>query len=109
MLSGVVVEVGGTGQVSAEAGDAVDDFLAGAHAVEAAGVAAEPEHLPGAGEQPVVAGSDAQGAVFGAAVTAVGGPVGVLGELGVGAGQQCLRGLQDEGLIPFQDQDVVAV
>jgi len=29
MLAGVVVEVGGGGQFGVEAGDAVDDFLAG--------------------------------------------------------------------------------
>jgi hypothetical protein len=53
MLPGVVVEVGGTGQFSAQVGDAVDDVLAGADAVEVTGVTSQPERLPGAGEQPV--------------------------------------------------------
>jgi hypothetical protein len=42
-------------------------------------------------------------------VTAVGVAVGVLGELDVGAGQQCSRGLQGKGLIGLQEQDVVTV
>ena len=49
-----------------QAGDAVHDLFAVTHAVEAAGVAAEPKYLPGAGEQGVVAVGDADGAPLGA-------------------------------------------
>jgi len=54
-----VVEVVRAGLFGGEADDAVDDLFAGALAVEAADVAAEPEDLPGAGKQGVVAGGDA--------------------------------------------------
>jgi hypothetical protein len=65
--------------------------------------------LPGAGEQGVVGGRHARAAAFGAAVSAVVADRGVVGELGIGAGQQCLGGVLCEGLIPFQHQQVVGV
>ncbi|NES15899.1 MULTISPECIES: hypothetical protein [Micromonospora] len=55
-----MVEVLRAGLFGVEADDAWDDLFAGAYADEAAGVAAEPEDLPGAGEQGVVASGDAQ-------------------------------------------------
>ena len=89
-----MVEMRRRRQLRGHAGDAIHDVLAGAYAVEAAGVAAEPKYLPGAGEQGVIAVGDADGALLGAAVTAVEVGVGVRGELGVGARQQCLCGVQ---------------
>jgi hypothetical protein len=76
-----VVEVVRASQVGVDADDAVDDFFAGAYAVESAGVTAEPEDLPGAGEQLVVAGCDAEGSAFGTPVSPVVVDVGVVGEL----------------------------
>jgi hypothetical protein len=98
-----------TGLVGAEADDAVDDFLTGADTVETAGVTAEPEDLPGAREQRVVASGDAQGPAFGTPVSPIVGDVRAVDELGVGAGQQPLRRLQGEGLVPLQHQRVVGV
>jgi hypothetical protein len=51
----------------------------------------------------------AQGPAFGAGVAAVVVGGGGLFELGVGAGEQGLGGLQRQGLIAFEDQDVVGV
>ncbi len=48
----------------------MDDFLAGALAVQPAGVAGDPEDLLGAGEVDPGRGHDAEEAFFGAAVTA---------------------------------------
>lgn len=49
--SGIGVEVLRACLLGVEADDAVDDLFAGAYAVESAGVAAEPKHLPGPGNQ----------------------------------------------------------
>lgn len=97
------------GLFGVEADDAVDDLFACVGTVESAGVAAEPEHLPGAGEQAVVAGYDADRAEFGASVPAAGGDISAFGELGVAAGQQGLGGLHGEPLVPLQDQQMVGV
>jgi len=78
-----VVELRGAGQVGGQAGDPVHDLLAGPDAVQAAGIAAEPEGLYRTGEQAVVGRGDADGASFDPAVAAVvlgrggGDPVGV--------------------------------
>ena len=66
-----MVEVGGASRVGGQAGDAVHDFLAGPHAVQAADVTAEPECLPGTGKQAIAGLGGADGPAFGTAVPAI--------------------------------------
>src|SRR5207342_2920085 len=96
VASFVVVELRGAGQVGGQAGDPVHDLLAGPDAVQAAGVAAEPEGLYGAGEQAVVGRGDADGASFDPAVAAVVVGRGGVGPVGVRAAQQGGCGVRSE-------------
>ena len=109
MPSFVVVEMRGPGQIGGQAGDAVHDLLAGPDAVQAAGVAAEPEGLHGAGEQAVVGGRDADGAAFDPAVAAVVLDRGGGDPVGVRAAQQGRGGIAGDRLVALDDQNVVAV
>jgi hypothetical protein len=97
VLAGVVVELGGAGHLGGHADDAVDDLFTGALTVQATSITTQPEHLPGAGEQAVIGGRDAYGALFGTPVSPVEVDGGVVGELRVGSRQQRLGSLQGEG------------
>lgn len=99
MPSGVVAEAGGAGQVAVHAGDSV-------HVSLLVGTPSRPPVLRLRRSTRQAPGNSVpwQPATrtvpqFGAAVTAAGGPVGVLGELDAGAVQQCLRSLQ-RGRVP---------
>ena len=94
-----MVEVGGAGEVGRQAGDTENDLLGEPFAVEVAGVAADTEDLDRVGKQGGVRGCSADGAEFGTAVSTVVVDRGGVGEVGVGAGQQALRGGAGEGLV----------
>ena len=104
-------QLSGAGLVGGEAGDALGDLLAGALPVQAADVAADPEHLCRMWEADCGLGgdgSDAGGALLGAPVPAV--EVDVLGrEVADRAGQQPLAGGQQCRLVGFHGEHVVGV
>ena len=80
-------ELGRSGLLRSQVGDAVADFLAVTYTVQAAAVAQDAENLSGAGEIDAVGRGCAKDAVLGAAVSAVELAVGDGGEVDIRAGQ----------------------
>ncbi len=100
----------GASLIGGEAGDAPGHLLGGALAVEAAGVADDPEHLRGVWEVDSAAVGDRCGAgdsLFGAAVSAAAG--GVFGEPVGSSGQRGLAGGEQFRLVGLHGHDVVGV
>ena len=79
MSSLVDGDVGRSGGVGGQAGDAVDDLFGGALAVEAAAVAHGAKYLRGVREIDTVGGGQTYGAVFGAAVSTIDAVVAAVG------------------------------